>query len=202
MIRDDIFPPKDALPGSSLNWGRAVETRIRELERSMTSLRQDADGLNRATAASLQDMSGQLTTLSTMISRLTNASQVFYADSGTSAASVSPGTWFPFPPTTSASSGSGKFRISVSASGNDGIAFAGFETAGYPRTRMVGGTPEAALARVSVLGAASALGSASKEWVVSLTPDEEHVFSAQVLGAGGSLASYIMGVSITVQPLL
>lgn len=193
---NDIFPPKDALPGSSLNWGRAVETRIRGIERDLVTLGQDVSGHGRTLASALEDISRQL-------NQVVDASRVYYADSGAVAQSVSPGSWFSSPPSVVASSMTGRFRVSVSASANDGIAFAGFEAPSLPRSRMVGGSPEASMARVSILGAASALGTASRDWIINLPPNTPHTFTCHVLGAGnGSLASYVQGLSITVQPLL
>lgn len=195
------FPPRNAFPGTSVNWARHAEDRIKSLESYATGLEQSIAGLNRSTAATLQDMADQLKGFENTLRRLENAGQVYYADSGTVAASVSPGQWFLEPPQVEAMSLSGRFKVGVSASGNDGIAFVGFQTTDHPRSRMVGGSPTASLARASILGAAAAFGSASKEWIVSLEPNVYHVFSTHVLAAG-SISSYVQGLSITVQPLL
>lgn len=70
----DVFPSRNALPGASANWGRAVEDRVTDNERSLTILDQSVQGLNRSTAASLSDLAGQLTALGVAQSEL-NAQQ-------------------------------------------------------------------------------------------------------------------------------
>jgi len=59
----DVFPPRN-LPGPAVPWGREVEGVATLLKGSAKNLRQSIESMNRSTAASLQSLGDQITTLS------------------------------------------------------------------------------------------------------------------------------------------
>jgi len=59
MNPNDVFPRRN-LPDLAEPWGREVEKRIRGVENAAVTTKQSAAGLNRTTAASLEDLARQL----------------------------------------------------------------------------------------------------------------------------------------------
>lgn len=60
MNPNDVFPLRNLPNSEAEEWGRVVEKRIRNVEYAAQTTRQSASGLNRTTAASLQDLARQI----------------------------------------------------------------------------------------------------------------------------------------------
>ncbi|ALJ19575.1 hypothetical protein [Microbacterium sp. No. 7] len=69
----DVFPRRNLGPGEQ--WGRHVEDRVGGIENDRSALRMDLDGLNRATAASLQTLSEQLDEIEALYNAIPKISQ-------------------------------------------------------------------------------------------------------------------------------
>lgn len=67
----DTFPRRDLNPEAD-QWGRTVEEKIYALESGVTAGQQSVDGLNRNTAATLQDLAKQLGLLDEQVQRIDN----------------------------------------------------------------------------------------------------------------------------------
>jgi hypothetical protein len=59
MAVDDVYPRRN-LPGSAEEWGRTVESEVKDAQRSIIQISQDVQGQNRSTAASLEAIARQL----------------------------------------------------------------------------------------------------------------------------------------------
>lgn len=200
MVR--IFPPRN-LPGAAEKWGREVEGRVIDLE---SKQERDASKLNN----SLRNSSGQLAVLARQIdalsetaTRVEDASKLYEAFESReySWPGGSNVGWYPYTPTVTASSLSGRFRVTVVGSIRDGSAYATFSAPGYPRNRIVDDTPSAALDRVSVLGAFANGGSSLGSWLVSYAPGESVTFTGQMM-LSSSYEIIAKGVRLQVEPLL
>lgn len=63
MAVDDVYPRRN-LPGTAEDWGRALETDVAGTKKALEIVGQNIGAQNRATAASLQELSRQLTAIS------------------------------------------------------------------------------------------------------------------------------------------
>lgn len=116
----DTFPRRN-LPREAEEWGRSVEGKIYELENEAVSGKQSVDGLNRNTAATLQDLAKQLSLLDEQVQRIdslfnqlpkgsqANVNPTAFAVLGTNWRNIAAVT-FPAP-------ASGNFSISANAVG-------------------------------------------------------------------------------------
>jgi len=62
MAVDDVYPRRN-LPGTSEDWGRALETDVVGTKKALEIVGQNIGAQNRATAASLQELSRQIVSL-------------------------------------------------------------------------------------------------------------------------------------------
>lgn len=262
MAVDDVYPRRN-LPASAENWGRTIESEVKSSLDGLRILRQDVSGQNRATAASLQELSNQLITLDATVAtldatvatlddtvatlddtvatldtavatlddtvatldatvttldatvtdladaqaRIEDASQVYYSDSGSNTWTLGGSAeWATTPatPSITASSLSGRFRVTVSGSANNAIGAVTFSAPGYSRSRAEGGSSSAVRSRVTVGGGASYVATASGSWVVTLAANTSHTFLAEFLNLTGtpSYPVYVFSLTLQVEPLL
>lgn len=224
LMIEDVFPRRN-LPAAAEPWGRKHDEVVRQLVRNYENLKLATQGDNRANAgqmgvvgrqietlsnqqqtlASQQDtlsnqqseLNSQVVALSALASRLEDAGKVYSASSGATNTGAS---WFPSPPSVSASSMSRRFRITVSGGAAGGQALFTFSTTGYPRDRALGGSASAILSRVAAFGGASMAGSAYGSWIVTMPTTGTYTFTAQANGADNFVS--VVGLSIQVEPLL
>lgn len=81
MNPKDVFPRRN-LPGNAEEWGRTVESRIREMEYAALTNKQSASGLNRTTAAGLGELSRQVAELEDLYNAIPKPAQVSATTSG------------------------------------------------------------------------------------------------------------------------
>jgi hypothetical protein len=72
MAVDDVYPRRN-LPGTAEDWGRALETDVVGTKKALEIVGQNIGAQNRATAASLQELSRQLTAISDAQTAIENA---------------------------------------------------------------------------------------------------------------------------------
>lgn len=213
----DVFPRRN-LPAAAEPWGRKHDEVVRQLVRNYENLKLATQGDNRANAGQMgvvgrqietlseqqeilssqqSELNAQVSSLNDLTARLEDAGKVYTASSGATNTGAS---WFPSPPSVSASSMSRRFRITVSGGAAGGQALFTFSTTGYPRDRALGGSASAILARVAAFGGASMAGSAYGSWIVTMPTTGAYTFTAQANGADNFVS--VVGLSIQVEPLL
>ncbi len=193
----DVYPPRD-LPGRADDWGRRVEGVAEDLYKAQVQLRQTVNNGQRATAGQLALLSRQIDRISESQEDLRDASMFYEASVGTTWNGVT--SWVTGQPSITAQSRSGRFRVSVYGGAASGMGIFTFSAPGYNRERAKGGTAGANLSRVSALGGASVAGSAFRSWVISLSPNTPHLFTAE--GWCDNTYTSIIGMGISVEPML
>lgn len=211
----EVFPRRN-LPELAEQWGRRMEDAVTANTTSIDILRQSLQGQNRNTASSLATLASQIqaiqvtqqgladvvSDLSDTVVLLQNASTSYYADAGATTWSIATGDWASGSlPSVTATSLSGRFRITVSAGVAGGDLIATFSATGFARTRALGSTSAAVRARLGVAGGVSFVGSASKSWVIELPANTTRTFTAEANAVFGAPAT-LYGLDILVEPLL
>lgn len=117
----DTFPPRNLAPESS-EWGREVETRILDLATGNNTGSQSVTALNRTTAASLEDIAGQVRRLDEQIQRIDDAYAALPTPVQTLANPVNfgvsvSGSWNTIATATLTAPKAGRLRVSVIGTG-------------------------------------------------------------------------------------
>ena len=207
---NDVFPLPNVSPATK-PWARKITDAVRGTGHEVIKLRQLIDGNNLALSgqvgvasrqidvltAQQQNLQNQQAQLEDVLNRLVDAGKIYEASSGSGSNGA---VWYTNPPSVSASSRSGKFEISIFGTAAGNTSYYSFSTTGYPRDRIVGSSAAASLARVSGLGGASATSTVYGSWVVQLSANTSHTFTAQALGT--SDFSSTVALKIQVRPLL
>lgn len=168
-----------------------------ELARINQSLRDIQRPTGTEKNRSLLGIEDALSALQDQQARLADAGQIYTTTAG------GPWTgqvWASGARSVVASSMSRRFRVSVHATASGQTSLFSFSATGYPRDRILGGSTEAAMARVSAFGGASDTTSVYGSWIVTMPGTGNYTFTAEGRGTGDFSAMQALG--ITVEPLL
>lgn len=196
------YPPFN-LPNEAVKWGRAIQSGQESQAKNLSSLEQTVNNEARNTSGQLEVLSRQIQHLGDLTSnliqltdRLANAGE-FYSD--TSGGFHNGSGWRPSRPSITAMSLSGRFQVTVRGTAAGVMSYFTFSAPGYARDRIIGGTAQAEVDRVSGAGGASTAMTVQGSWIASFAPGSEITFYGEAYGT--STNSSNTALFLQVQPL-